>query len=231
MRPLRATSSAKSRIEPKIDIPQIQRHPGLSPPLSLDHIPLTVWVIIPLGFIHWFSIRSGTDGQSWLCPQSYVLASFADSQLDGTADDTALGCSLGLAFFHKVTTVRSKPGPTLMAHETLVMPLSPNCGDYDILHNWLSASQASGSRAFRVALKTPSKTILLYERSPGVKRLSNHQQAHHCIRELGRTSPHSAQKKWPTCHSAPHATTTSPSMGVLQLLHLGLNNSWKSRWQ
>ena len=44
-------------------------------------------------------------------------------------------------------------------------------------------------------------------------------------------SPHSAQKKCPTCHSPPHATTTSPSIGVLQLRHLGLNFSWKSRWQ
>lgn len=49
--------------------------------------------------------------------------------------------------------------------------------------------------------------------------------------KINRTSPHSAQKKWPTCHSAPHATTTSPSIGVLQLLHRGLNSSWKSRWQ
>ena len=42
-------------------------------------------------------------------------------------------------------------------------------------------------------------------------------------------SPHSAQKKCPTCHSPPQATTTSPSIGVLQDLHRGLNFSWKSR--
>lgn len=44
-------------------------------------------------------------------------------------------------------------------------------------------------------------------------------------------SPHWAQKKCPACHSAPHATITSPSMGVLHDLQRGEKSSWKSRWQ
>lgn len=49
--------------------------------------------------------------------------------------------------------------------------------------------------------------------------------------EESNGSPHCAQKKCPACHSAPHATMTSPSMGVLHDLQRGENISWKSRWQ
>lgn len=113
------------------------------------------------------------------CFQPYTLTPFTNSQLHWTSDDSTLGRPSRLAFFHEEAAIRSKPSSTLVTDKTSVMPLSTNCRDHDVIHNGLLATQASRSSTFRVALETPSKSILLYKRRPCIKGLWNNQHPHH----------------------------------------------------
>jgi hypothetical protein len=163
--------------------------------------------------------------------EAHSFASLANSQLHRVPDNTPLGCTFRLALAHEEPSLGPEAIAAFVAGKAALVPLATDCGDDYVVQDVRLAAQAAGSSASGVALETPCEAIFLDEGCLRVEGLLEMLARDYGGEESEHTSPHSAQKKWPTCHSAPHATTTSPSMGVLQLLQRGLNISWKSRWQ
>ena len=103
--------------------------------------------------------------------QADALAVLADSQLDGSTNDTTLGCTLRLAFTYKEAAVRTESIAAFVADEAVVVPLTADGIDDDIVENVLLAPHAAGCGTPRMAVETPGKAVSLYEGSSRVEGL------------------------------------------------------------
>ena len=147
-----------------------------------------------------------------LCLESLLLALYTHRILGVSTQEVASIVKLAIALLHH--TLAFFAVPTERSSSTLTM------------HVKHLSCQSDPS-----ALTTKSVTGFRHLRHLELYRFV-WQPTHHAYPsfstkgvELSKGSPHCAQKKCPACHSAPHATITSPSMGVLQLLHRGEKSS------
>jgi hypothetical protein len=103
--------------------------------------------------------------------ETNTFTSLTDSQLDGTTDDAALSCSLGLAFADEEAALRTKTITALVTIEAAFVPLATNCGDDNLIHDMLLAAQTSWGGPARVAAETPCEAIFLDKGSLGIEGL------------------------------------------------------------
>lgn len=97
--------------------------------------------------------------------QANALTVLTDSQLNGSTNDTALGCTLWLAFTYKEAAVRTESIAAFMADEAVVVPLTADGIDNDIVKDVLLTAHAAGCRTPRMAIETPGKAVSLHEGS------------------------------------------------------------------
>lgn len=158
----------------------------------------------------WCQLDHAKSTESNLILQPYRFAFLTHGQLDRASNDAPLGRFLRLTLPDKESTLGPESPAALVAHEALVVPLSPQGRDDDVVEHGLFAAHATRGRAARMATEAPSVAVLLHVRGFGGERLPDLLLAHQSSLARGRlggggggggvggmrrTSPHSAQKK------------------------------------